>query len=75
MNIITLAETGCLDFRTFCTSCLIRKPLRSLHCHVCNSCVARYDQHCLWTGRCIGERLNFFIYHYGDKHILSNMYN
>ncbi|XP_066894206.1 palmitoyltransferase ZDHHC13 isoform X2 [Kogia breviceps] len=54
MNIITLAETGCLDFRTFCTSCLIRKPLRSLHCHVCNSCVARYDQHCLWTGRCIG---------------------
>ncbi|XP_047373374.1 palmitoyltransferase ZDHHC13 isoform X2 [Sciurus carolinensis] len=53
-NIISLAETGCLDFRTFCTSCLIRKPLRSLHCHVCNSCVARYDQHCLWTGRCIG---------------------
>ncbi|TKC39640.1 hypothetical protein EI555_007996 [Monodon monoceros] len=54
MNIITLAETGYLDFRTFCTSCLIRKPLRSLHCHVCDSCVARYDQHCLWTGRCIG---------------------
>uniref|UniRef100_A0A8D1K420 Palmitoyltransferase n=1 Tax=Sus scrofa TaxID=9823 RepID=A0A8D1K420_PIG len=54
MNIITLAETGSLDLRTFCTSCLIRKPLRSLHCHVCNSCVARYDQHCLWTGRCIG---------------------
>ncbi|XP_063639981.1 palmitoyltransferase ZDHHC13 isoform X14 [Pan troglodytes] len=54
VNIITLAETGSLDFRTFCTSCLIRKPLRSLHCHVCNSCVARYDQHCLWTGRCIG---------------------
>ncbi|XP_036716912.1 palmitoyltransferase ZDHHC13 isoform X2 [Balaenoptera musculus] len=53
MNIITLAETGSLDFRTFCTSCLIRKPLRSVHCHVCNSCVARYDQHCLWTGRCI----------------------
>lgn len=54
MNIITLAETGSLDLRTFCTSCLIRKPLRSLHCHVCNSCVARYDQHCLWTGRCVG---------------------
>lgn len=54
MNIVTLAETGCLDFRTFCTSCLIRKPLRSLHCHVCNSCVARFDQHCFWTGRCIG---------------------
>ncbi|GAB1292131.1 Palmitoyltransferase ZDHHC13 [Apodemus speciosus] len=54
VNIVTLAETGSLDFRTFCTSCLIRKPLRSLHCHVCNSCVARFDQHCFWTGRCIG---------------------
>ncbi|XP_012874996.1 PREDICTED: palmitoyltransferase ZDHHC13 [Dipodomys ordii] len=54
VNIVTLAETGSLDFRTFCTSCLIRKPLRSLHCHVCNSCVARYDQHCFWTGRCVG---------------------
>lgn len=54
VNIVTLAETGCLDFRTFCTSCLIRKPLRSLHCHVCNSCVARFDQHCFWTGRCVG---------------------
>lgn len=54
VNIITLAETGSLDFRTFCTSCLLRKPLRSLHCHVCNSCVARFDQHCFWTGRCIG---------------------
>uniref|UniRef100_A0A8C9AJ08 Palmitoyltransferase n=1 Tax=Prolemur simus TaxID=1328070 RepID=A0A8C9AJ08_PROSS len=59
VNIITLAETGCLDFRTFCTSCLIRKPLRSLHCPTCNSCVARYDQHCLWTGRCVGKRFNF----------------
>uniref|UniRef100_A0A3Q2GU35 Palmitoyltransferase n=1 Tax=Equus caballus TaxID=9796 RepID=A0A3Q2GU35_HORSE len=34
--------------------CELQKPLRSLHCHVCNSCVARYDQHCLWTGRCVG---------------------
>ncbi|ETE67785.1 Palmitoyltransferase ZDHHC13 [Ophiophagus hannah] len=53
-NIINLGESGCLDFRTFCTSCLIKKPLRSIHCHTCNSCVARYDQHCIWIGRCIG---------------------
>uniref|UniRef100_A0A8D0XWY0 Palmitoyltransferase n=1 Tax=Sus scrofa TaxID=9823 RepID=A0A8D0XWY0_PIG len=50
---------GDIGFCHGCTSggwCLIdiRKPLRSLHCHVCNSCVARYDQHCLWTGRCVG---------------------
>ncbi|NXH73168.1 ZDH13 Palmitoyltransferase, partial [Hydrobates tethys] len=53
-NIVALAEAGCLDFRTFCTSCVVRKPLRSMHCLACDSCVARYDQHSLWTGRCIG---------------------
>ncbi|NXH18475.1 ZDH13 Palmitoyltransferase, partial [Bucco capensis] len=53
-SIVALAEAGCLDFRTFCTSCLVRKPLRSLHCLACDSCVARYDQHSLWIGQCIG---------------------
>ncbi|XP_018410557.1 PREDICTED: palmitoyltransferase ZDHHC13 [Nanorana parkeri] len=53
-TIITLAEAGCLDARLFCTSCLEKKPLRSMHCHSCNSCVAKYDQHCIWTGHCIG---------------------
>ncbi|NXG25588.1 ZDH13 Palmitoyltransferase, partial [Grallaria varia] len=53
-NIVALAETGCLDFRTFCTTCLVRKPLRSVHCLACQACVARYDQHSLWTGQCIG---------------------
>ncbi|NXA15317.1 ZDH13 Palmitoyltransferase, partial [Sapayoa aenigma] len=53
-NIVALAEAGCLDFRTFCTSCLVRKPLRSMHCLACQACVARYDQHSLWTGQCIG---------------------
>uniref|UniRef100_A0A8C6J064 Palmitoyltransferase n=1 Tax=Melopsittacus undulatus TaxID=13146 RepID=A0A8C6J064_MELUD len=53
-NIVALAEANCLDFRTFCTSCLVRKPLRSVHCLACDSCVARYDQHSLWTGHCIG---------------------
>ncbi|RLV94399.1 hypothetical protein DV515_00013177 [Chloebia gouldiae] len=54
LNIIALAEADCLDFRTFCTSCLVRKPLRSVHCLACQACVARYDQHSLWTGQCIG---------------------
>uniref|UniRef100_A0A8V0ZFK7 Palmitoyltransferase n=1 Tax=Gallus gallus TaxID=9031 RepID=A0A8V0ZFK7_CHICK len=53
-NIVALAEAGCLDFRTFCTSCLVRKPLRSVHCLLCDSCVARYDQHSLWIAQCIG---------------------
>uniref|UniRef100_A0A8C5TCU4 Palmitoyltransferase n=1 Tax=Malurus cyaneus samueli TaxID=2593467 RepID=A0A8C5TCU4_9PASS len=32
----------------------VRKPLRSVHCIACQACVARYDQHSLWTGQCIG---------------------
>ncbi|KAM3919672.1 palmitoyltransferase ZDHHC13 [Leptodactylus fuscus] len=53
-TIITLAEAGCLDVRVFCTSCLVKKPLRSMHCHTCGACVAKFDQHCIWTGHCIG---------------------
>ncbi|XP_069660200.1 palmitoyltransferase ZDHHC13 [Haliaeetus albicilla] len=53
-NIVALAEAGCLDFRTFCTLCLVRKPLRSMHCLACDSCVARYDHHSVWIGQCIG---------------------
>ncbi|XP_029894956.1 palmitoyltransferase ZDHHC13 isoform X2 [Aquila chrysaetos chrysaetos] len=53
-NIVALAEAGCLDFRTFCTSCLVRKPLRSMHCLACDSCVAKYDHHSVWIGQCIG---------------------
>ncbi|XP_068801475.1 palmitoyltransferase ZDHHC13 isoform X2 [Struthio camelus] len=53
-NIVALAEAGCLDSRTFCTSCLVKKPLRSMHCLACDACVARYDQHSLWFGQCIG---------------------
>ncbi|KAG8435848.1 hypothetical protein GDO86_007075 [Hymenochirus boettgeri] len=53
-TIITLAESGCLDVRMFCISCLVKKPVRSVHCHNCKFCVARLDQHCIWTGTCIG---------------------
>lgn len=59
-SIVTLAEAGHLDFRTFCTSCLVKKPLRSMHCIACNSCTARYDQHCLWTGKCIGVGNHYY---------------
>ena len=39
-----LVVRGEFDARHFCTTCFVRKSLRSKHCRVCERCVARHDQ-------------------------------
>ncbi|XP_072320879.1 putative palmitoyltransferase ZDHHC13 [Eucyclogobius newberryi] len=56
MNVLVLAEAGCLDPRVFCTSCMIKKPVRTYHCLACDLCVAKQDHHSVWTNGCIGAR-------------------
>ena len=40
---------------TYCDHCLSYRPPGTIHCSTCQVCIAGYDHHCPWTGKCIGH--------------------
>lgn len=55
---------NCFKYQNYC------RPAMSKHCSSCGGCVARYDHHCIWLRKCVGEKnylefLAFLIVHLG----------
>ncbi|CAN0098382.1 unnamed protein product [Ectocarpus sp. 6 AP-2014] len=46
-----------------CGRCDVKRPAGAIHCNECNVCVTKkFDHHCPWTGKCIGEKNIRFFY-------------
>ncbi|XP_067930855.1 palmitoyltransferase ZDHHC17-like [Watersipora subatra] len=60
--IMELSETSTLTVEDFCSTCILRKPLRSKHCSICDKCVAMFDHHCPWIYNCVGaSNVRYFV--------------
>uniref|UniRef100_A0A7S2UH71 Palmitoyltransferase n=1 Tax=Attheya septentrionalis TaxID=420275 RepID=A0A7S2UH71_9STRA len=43
------------DWR-WCDLCSVHQPPKASHCPDCNVCISEFDHHCVWMGKCIGEK-------------------
>jgi ribosomal protein L40E len=68
-------KSGEVTEKKVCSTCGIRKPVRSKHCRFCGKCVAKFDHHCPWIGNCVGYRNQpFFVLFLGSSSLAGSIF-
>ncbi|XP_063713397.1 palmitoyltransferase ZDHHC17-like [Symsagittifera roscoffensis] len=60
ISFVECEDKGMDNFSSFCTTCILRRPIRSKHCVVCKQCVAKMDHHCPWVFNCVAANNHSF---------------
>lgn len=68
-------KSGEVTEKMLCSTCGIRKTVRSKHCRFCGKCVAKFDHHCPWIGNCVGYRNQpFFVSFLGSSSLAGTVF-
>jgi palmitoyltransferase ZDHHC13/17 len=65
---------GDVDPKSFCSTCKIRRPLRSKHCRFSGYCVSKYDHFCVWTNNAVGQNNHLYFWLYCVFHSIICLY-
>ncbi|KAL0212432.1 hypothetical protein RCL1_006058 [Eukaryota sp. TZLM3-RCL] len=52
----TLPGDSTIFISKYCHRCMIYRAPGVHHCRTCDACTRKFDHHCVWTSKCIGER-------------------
>lgn len=71
-NYLVVGSWGMALTQKYCVQCCIYRPIRTIHCRICNHCVEQYDHHCPWLGVCVGKyNYIYFVWFIGSLSLIS----
>jgi hypothetical protein len=72
---LKVVESGAeIDPSRYCTTCKVRRPLRSKHCRFTGQCVARYDHYCVWFNCPVGFQNHPYFLLYCISHFFADVF-